>query len=121
MDDTVSILCIARISAAERSRILAIDPRFRVVEAGGWFDGEIRETWPQATSERFLAPDAMGQGTRAERDALLAAAEIALVPFPFPLDLRRGAGVWKLRFPLRSLRQCASGLPFSRSCPLSFP
>lgn len=91
MDDPVTILCIAHISAAERSRIVAVDPRFRVVEAGGWFDGEIRETWPQATSERFLAPDARGQGTRAERDALLAAAEIALVPFPFPLDLRSRA------------------------------
>lgn len=91
MEDPISILCIARISAAERSRIEAIDPRFRVVEAGGWFDGEIRETWPPATAERFLAPDSMGQGTRAERDALLAAAEIALVPFPFPLDLRARA------------------------------
>lgn len=91
MDDPVTILCISRISAAERSRIVAVDPRFRVVEAGGWFDGEIRETWPQATSERFLAPDSTGRGTRAERDALLAAAEIALVPFPFPLDLRSRA------------------------------
>ncbi len=88
MDDPVNILCIARISSADRARIEAIDPRFRVVEAGGWFDGEIRKTWPKATSERFLAPDSTGQGTQAERDALLAEAEIVLVTFPFPLDLR---------------------------------
>jgi len=86
MDDPVNILCIARISSTDRARIEAIDPRFRVVEAGGWFDGEIRETWPKATSERFLAPDSMGQGTQTERDALLAGAEIVLVTFPFPLD-----------------------------------
>jgi len=91
MDDPINILCITRISPAERARIEAIDSRFRVVDAGGWFDGEIRETWPQATSVRFLAPDSMGQGTRAERDALLAEAEIVLVPFPFPLDLRARA------------------------------
>lgn len=91
MDDPINILCIARISSAERSRIEEIDPRFRVVEAGGWFDGEIRETWPTATSERFLAPDSTGQGTRAERDALLATAEIVLLTFPFPLDLRARA------------------------------
>lgn len=91
MDEPVNILCIARISSTDRARIEAIDPRFRVVEAGGWFDGEIRETWPKATSERFLAPDSMGQGTRVERDALLAEAEFVLVTFPFPLDLRARA------------------------------
>jgi phosphoglycerate dehydrogenase-like enzyme len=87
MDDAIRILCVTRISPAERARIEAIDPRFRIVEADGRFDGEIRETWPRATSERHLAPNAMGHGTRAERDALLAEAEIALVTFPFPLDL----------------------------------
>jgi hypothetical protein len=32
MDNPINILCIARISPAERSRIEEIDPRFRVVE-----------------------------------------------------------------------------------------
>ncbi len=91
MDDAISILCVTRISSAERSRIEAIDSRFRVVEAGGWFDGEIRETWPRRTTERYLASSAMGHGARAARDSLLAEAEIALVPFPFPLDMRARA------------------------------
>ncbi len=91
MADSVTLLCIARTTPEERARIAAVDPRLRVTDAGGWFDGEIRETWPGTTAERFLAPDAMGHGTRAERDALLAAAEIALIGFPFPLDLRARA------------------------------
>ena len=91
MNDPINVLCVARLSPAERARIEAINPRFCVVEAAGWFDGEIRESWPAATSERFLPPDSTGHGTRAERDALLAEAEIALVTFPFPLDLRARA------------------------------
>ncbi len=91
MDDAINILCVARISPAERARIESIDPRFVVVDAGGWFDGEIRQTWAEAAAERFLAPNSIGQGTRATRDSLLAEAEIALVSFPFPLDLRARA------------------------------
>ena len=91
MGDTINILCISRITPSEHARIEAIDPRFSVVEAGGWFDEEIRETWPKATAERFLAANSTGHGTRAERDALLAEAEIVLLTFPFPLDLRARA------------------------------
>ncbi|MFT5181604.1 MAG: phosphoglycerate dehydrogenase-like enzyme [Alphaproteobacteria bacterium] len=112
MDTPIDILCIATISAAERSRIETLDPRFRVVEAGSWFDGEIRETWPPATSERFLAPDSKGRGTRAERDGLLAQAEIVLVPFPFPLDLRaRGSRLkWVHQRPAGASNQKAGDL-----------
>ncbi|HJU32800.1 MAG TPA: D-2-hydroxyacid dehydrogenase, partial [Hyphomicrobiaceae bacterium] len=63
----------------------------RLTDAGGWFDGEIRDSWPQFTAARYLGPNANGQGTRAERDALLASAEIILGGFPFPLDLRARA------------------------------
>jgi hypothetical protein len=38
-----------------------------------------------------LAPDAAGSGTRAERDRLLAEAEVILGGWPFPLDLRARA------------------------------
>ncbi|MEN8196867.1 MAG: hypothetical protein ABFS30_10205, partial [Pseudomonadota bacterium] len=55
---------------------------------GGWFDGEIRDTWPAFTANRYVAPDAKGKGTREERDRLLADAEVILGGWPFPLDLR---------------------------------
>ena len=83
----VNILAIQRISAADRARIEAIDPAVRVVDAGGWFDGEIRETWPAYAASRYLGANAMGSGTREERDRLLAEAEVILGGFPFPLDL----------------------------------
>lgn len=87
----VNILSILRLSAADRARIETVDPRVRLVDAGGWFDGEIRATWPAYAGERYLGRNATGSGTREERDRLLAAAEIIIAGFPFPLDLRARA------------------------------
>ncbi len=80
-----------RLGAADRARIAAVDPAVRLTDAGGWFDGEIRETWSAYAGSRYLAPGATGSGTREERDRLLAAAEVILGSFPFPLDLRARA------------------------------
>jgi phosphoglycerate dehydrogenase-like enzyme len=87
----LNILCLTRLSAAEKAAIQAVDPDVELVDAGGWFDGEYRETWPEFGHARYLAPDANGAGTRPERDALLAAADVILGGFPFPLDLRARA------------------------------
>jgi phosphoglycerate dehydrogenase-like enzyme len=85
---SVNILCIQRASADERARIEAVDPGVRLTDAGGWFDGEYRETWPAYAAQRYLRPTSTGHGTREERDRLLAEAEIVLGGWPFPLDLR---------------------------------
>src|SRR5262245_51240652 len=86
---TVNVLAIQRISAADRARIEAIDPVIRLTDAGGWFDGEIRDTWPPYAVARYLAAGAIaGQGTPAERAQLLEEAEVILGGWPFPLDLR---------------------------------
>ena len=84
----VNVLSIQRTSAAERARIEAVDPGVRLVDAGGWFDGEIRDTWTEFAVRRYLAPDATGTGTREERDRLLGGAEIIIGGWPFPRDLR---------------------------------
>src|SRR5436305_3206446 len=88
---SVNVLNIQRISAAERAKIEAVDPAIRLTDAGGWFDGEYRDTWSAYASARYLRPDSAGQGTRAERDRLLAEAEVILGGWPFPLDLRARA------------------------------
>jgi glyoxylate/hydroxypyruvate reductase len=87
----VNILSIQRVSATERAQIEAVDPGIRLTDAGGWFDGEYRETWPAYSVARYLRPDAAGKGTREERDGLLAEAEVILGGWPFPLDLRARA------------------------------
>jgi phosphoglycerate dehydrogenase-like enzyme len=88
---TVNILSLMRLAAEDRAKIEAVDPAVRLTEAGGWFEGEYRETWPAFTAQRYLAPGATGRGTRAERDRLLAEADIVLGGWPFPLDLRARA------------------------------
>src|SRR5205823_4521902 len=86
-----NLLLIQRIGAANRAKIAAVDPRVRMIDAGGWFDGEIRETWPDFAATRYLSSNSVGSGTREERDRLLAEAEIILGGWPFPLDLRARA------------------------------
>src|SRR6266566_383740 len=87
----ISVLSIEHISAEDRAKIEAVDPVIQLADAGGWYDGEIRETWPAFASARYLAPAAMGAGTREERDRLLAEAEVILGGWPFPIDLRARA------------------------------
>jgi phosphoglycerate dehydrogenase-like enzyme len=89
--DRVEVLSIQRIGASDLARIAAVDPAVHLTDAGGWFDGEIRATWPAFAAQRYLAPNATGQGTRAERDALLGNAEVILGGWPYPLDLRARA------------------------------
>ncbi len=87
----INVLAIQRISADDRAKIEAVDPAIELIDAGGWYDGEFRETWPAVTTARYLAPGANGSGTREERDRLLARAEVILGGWPFPLDLRARA------------------------------
>jgi phosphoglycerate dehydrogenase-like enzyme len=87
----VQVLNIQRLSAPDRAKIEAVDPTVRLTDAGGWFDGEYRETWPAYTAARYLASGAAGSGTREDRDRLLAEAEIVLGGWPFPLDMRARA------------------------------
>lgn len=52
MSNRVNLLALARITPAERAQIEAVGPRIHLVEAGGWFDGEIRDTWPHQRPAR---------------------------------------------------------------------
>jgi phosphoglycerate dehydrogenase-like enzyme len=87
----LTIVTLTRINAGDRAKIEAVDPAVQLIDAGGWFDGEYRETWPDFTTKRYLAPSANGYGTREERDGLLAQADIIIGGWPFPLDLRSRA------------------------------
>src|SRR5262245_50231707 len=84
----VNVLSITRINPTEQGKIEAVDQAVRLTDAGGWYDGEMKATWPAYASARYLGRNANGQGTREERDRLLAEAEVILGGFPFPLDLR---------------------------------
>jgi glyoxylate/hydroxypyruvate reductase A len=88
---TVNVLSIQRTTAAERTKIEAVDPGIRLTDAGGWFEGEIRETWTEYAVARYLAPNTTGSGSREERDRMLDAAEVIIGGWPFPRDMRARA------------------------------
>jgi phosphoglycerate dehydrogenase-like enzyme len=88
---SINILAIQRISADDRAKIEVSDPAARLVDAGGWFEGEIRESWTDFATARYLPPGATGSGSRKERDRLLGEAEVIIGGWPFPLDMRARA------------------------------
>ena len=83
----MEVLIIQPIPNEDFVRISMVDQRLNVIDARGWFDGEIRNTWPQWTVQRYLGDRMSPASTRQERDRLLATAEIILGGWPFPIDL----------------------------------
>ena len=53
---SINVLATQRISAADRAKIEAADPAVQLIDAGGWFDGEIRETFTAYAAARYPAP-----------------------------------------------------------------
>src|SRR5262245_38118772 len=88
---TRDVVVIVPIPDDALGRIAAIHPSLRVVDARGWFDGEMRETWPAWTARRYIGERTAPARPREDRDHALATAEIVLGGFPFPLDLRARA------------------------------
>ena len=88
---SLSILSLISLPESIQEDVRAVDPSVALTMAPGWFDGEIRETWPAFTTERYLSRGSRGHGTREERDALLAEANVVVIGFPFPLDIRARA------------------------------
>ena len=89
----LNILLLGTFGDGAVERIAAVDPSARVVDARGKFEVEYAETWPAESVHRYVSQRVItsNPSTRAERDALLAAADIICLRFPFPLDLRSRA------------------------------
>ncbi|MEM9354740.1 MAG: D-2-hydroxyacid dehydrogenase [Pseudomonadota bacterium] len=83
----IKVLTIHPLNADAQTKIRSVDPSIELTDAGGWFAGEIRETWPEFAVTRYLSNEATGSGSRQERDELLKDAEVIYGGFPFPLDL----------------------------------
>ena len=93
MAQPLNILLLGAMGDSVIEKISAIDPRIRVVNARGKFEVEYTETWPAESVRRYVPQSLVeaNTSTRAERDALLAEAEIICIRFPYPLDLQARA------------------------------
>jgi phosphoglycerate dehydrogenase-like enzyme len=86
---TVNILLLGAVGENPLEQIAAVDPTVRVIDARGQFEVEYAQTWPAETVRRYVPQALIARSTmtRAERDALLAQADVICIRFPFPLDL----------------------------------
>jgi phosphoglycerate dehydrogenase-like enzyme len=69
-------------------RFQKLDRRLHVIDARGWFDVELRTTWPRWTVDRYLAARKSRDTTLDQRNEALASAEIVLTGWPPLKDLR---------------------------------
>lgn len=80
--EKVRIVVIPQLPDAVLDRIASVNPRVAVVDTRGWFDGELRATWPEWTVERYLGDRSYPATTLEQRDEALASADIVLLGWP---------------------------------------
>ena len=86
-----NVLVLPQVSDEVLERIQNVDRRFNLIDARGWFDGELRATWPQWTVDRYLGSRTYPSTSLEERNRALAAADIVLTGWPPVKDLRARA------------------------------
>ena len=89
--ERVKLLIIPQVADSVFERIARIDPLIDIIDARGWFDGELRSTWPQWTVDRYLGDRNYPSTTLEQRNRALAEAEIILLGWPPVKDLRSRA------------------------------
>lgn len=88
---SVEVLVMPHVSDEVIQRIKNIDGRLKVIDARGWFDVELRATRPQWTVDRYLGTRPCPPTRLAERNSVLASAEVVLTGWPPLKDLRARA------------------------------
>jgi glyoxylate/hydroxypyruvate reductase len=87
----VEVLVIPQVPDEVLRRIQNVDRRVNVIDARGWFDVEIRATWPPWTVDRYLGARKSPATSLAERNRALASAQIVLTGWPPLKDIRARA------------------------------
>jgi phosphoglycerate dehydrogenase-like enzyme len=93
--ERVEALVLPQVSDNVLRLIQNVDGRIKVVDARGWFDVELRATWPQWTVDRYLGARKSPLTQREERNRALASAQIVLTGWPPLRDLRARAPLLK--------------------------
>ncbi len=121
MPPDLSVVSLVPVGRRWGAAIEAVDPSVRLTVAAGWFDDDIRAGWGDWTADSYLRPRPASAAAsagpvavppRAERDAVLAGAEVILAGFPVPVDLRSRAPR------LRWFHQTPAGASNLRRCDL---
>ena len=89
--ENIQILVIPRVPDQVLDRIAKVDQRIEIIDVRGWFDVELRASWPRWTIDRYLGNREYPASTIEQRNRALASAEIALLGWPPLRDLRSRA------------------------------
>ena len=89
--NNVEVLIIPQMADAALDRIASVDRRVKVVDARGWFDVELRATWPQWTLDRYLGNRKYPETTLDQRNRALGSAEVILLGWPPVKDIKARA------------------------------
>jgi len=89
--ENIQVLVIPQVSNAVLERIANVGRRIKVVDARGWFDGELRASWPQWTVDRYLGDRKYPATSLDQRNQALASAEVVLLGWPPVKDIRARA------------------------------
>ena len=85
------MLILPQVPETALQRIQDVSPRVVLLDARGWFDGELRASWPRWTADRYLGGRASPVTTIEQRKRALETAEIVLIGWPPLKDLRSRA------------------------------
>ncbi len=80
--ESVEVLVMPQVSDDVLRRVQKVDRRVNVIDARGWFDVELRATWPQWTVDRYIGARKSPATSLEERNRALASAEIVLTGWP---------------------------------------
>jgi glyoxylate/hydroxypyruvate reductase A len=89
--ESVEVLIIPQLSDEVLQRIQNVNVRVKIADVRGWFDLELRATWPRWTVDRYLGARRFPSKSLEERNQALASAEIVLTGWPPLKDLRARA------------------------------
>jgi phosphoglycerate dehydrogenase-like enzyme len=89
--ESIEILVLPQVSDEVLRRIQNVDHRVKVIDARGWFDIELRATWPQWTVDRYLGRRKYSASSLEQRNRALSTAQIVLTGWPPLKDLRTRA------------------------------
>ncbi len=89
------MLVIPQVPNEVLDRIADVNARVKVVDARGWFDAELRATWPQWTIDRYLGNRKYPPTSLDQRNHALACAEVVLIGWPPLKDIRARAPLLK--------------------------
>ena len=84
---SLELVVIPQVSDEVLERIGKVDQRIEVVDVRGWFDVELRASWPRWTIDRYLGNRKYPASTLEQRNRALASAQIILLGWPPLKDL----------------------------------